>query len=679
MKPNRVLRCVSLLVVASLALTAQVARQETVVPLKNWTTPLYWQPNQTEREATSQALPRNGGPQLVFSANQVSSNALTFIAITPCRLIDTRGAAANFNGIAPFSGPSIPATMSVTFPVQSAAEAAADTTPAPCGTIPSIAQAYSLNLTVVPVAGGAVDYISMWPSGYSQPFVATLNDPQGAVVANAAIVPAGTVNGGISVYNQGPATANIIIDMNGFFAAPTDLNFNTAVGAEALASNPTGMYNTAIGYFALTTNTTGSQNTAIGAGALSSNTTGSDNAASGTGALNSNTTGSNNTASGNGALSSNTTGQLNTATGQAALNNNTTGSNNTATGQAALQSNITGSDNTATGEDALAANTTGAGNTADGVFVLHSNTSGMQNTASGQNALGNNTTGNFNAAFGTGVLSANTTACCNTGVGQIALSSNLTGNSNTAIGESALQNNTTGGGNTAVGDNALVSNTTGGGNIAIGYNAALSVAAGNGNNIHIGSQGVSGDNAAIRIGTQGTQTSAYIAGIWNNTPNVTNLLVCVDANGELGTTGCTSTPSSRRFKEQITDMGDSSSKLLQLRPVTFFYKPQYDDGSHALQYGLIAEEVAPLFPDMVGYDKDGEPNSVKYQSLAPMLLNEVQKEAAQNRQQAEQIRQQAEVNRLQQEQNRKLEERLAAVETLLSAQAATATRAASSQ
>ena len=138
--------------------------------------------------------PQNGGPQLVFSSNQVSTNALTFIAITPCRLIDTRGARRTSTGSAPFSGPSIAATTTVTFPVQSATEASTDTTPAPCGTIPSIAQAYSLNLTVVPVAGGAVDYISMWPSGYAQPFVATLNDPQGAIVANAAIVPAGTVS-----------------------------------------------------------------------------------------------------------------------------------------------------------------------------------------------------------------------------------------------------------------------------------------------------------------------------------------------------------------------------------------------------------------------------------------------------------------------------------------------------
>ena len=164
----------------------------------------------------------------------------------------------------------------------------------------------------------------------------------------------------------------------------------------------------------------------------------------------------------------------------------------------------------------------------------------------------------------------------------------------------------------------------------------MNVSGGN-NNIHIGSSGVSGDSNVIKIGTAGTQTSAYIAGIWNNSPNATNLLVCVDANGDLGTTGCTSTPSSRRFKEQITDMGDSSSKLFQLRPVTFLYKPQYDDGSHALQYGLIAEEVAKLYPEMVGFDKDGQPESVKYQALTPMLLNEVQKQNAQLQTQARRI------------------------------------------
>jgi hypothetical protein len=154
----------------------------------------------------------------VFSANAVSTNALTFVAVTPCRLVDTRGAAAGFNGIQPFSGPSILAGGTLTIPVQSATEAGTNTTPAPCGVIPSIAKAYSLNLTVIPHAGGAVGYISLWPSGSPQPVVSTLNDSQGVVVANAAIVPAGTPSGGISVFNAGPATTDVIIDVNGYFA-----------------------------------------------------------------------------------------------------------------------------------------------------------------------------------------------------------------------------------------------------------------------------------------------------------------------------------------------------------------------------------------------------------------------------------------------------------------------------
>ena len=142
-------RAVSLLVLLPLALTAQVARQaDNMVPLKNWATPLYWQPKQAETQASGKAL-----PQLQFSANAVSADALTFIAITPCRLVDTRGAAAGFNGMDPFAGPSIAAKGTLTVPVQSPTEATANTTPAPCGVIPSIAQAYSFNLTVVPTRG----------------------------------------------------------------------------------------------------------------------------------------------------------------------------------------------------------------------------------------------------------------------------------------------------------------------------------------------------------------------------------------------------------------------------------------------------------------------------------------------------------------------------------------------
>jgi hypothetical protein len=561
-KPSYLVRIVSLQVLTSVALTAQVARHENAVPLKNWSTPLYWQPNQVEREATTKAA-----PQLQFSANQVSTEALTFIAITPCRLVDTRGAAAGFNGISPFSGPSIPAAGTITIPVQSPTEATTDTTPAPCGVIPSIAQAYSFNLTVVPtVAGTAVDYVSLWPAGSAQPFVSTLDDPQGAIAANAAIVPAGTPSGGISVYNDGPATTDVIIDMNGYFAAPTDLSENTAIGAGTLASNTLGIQNSASGFDALQSNTVGDDNTASGAHALQANTTGGSN----------------------------------TANGEGALQANTTGANNTASGAGALYANTAGNSDTASGAGAMGFNTTGGQNTADGFLALGFNTTGTYNTASGDQALPNNTTGSHN--------------------------------------------------------------------IAVGAGAAVNVFGGNSNNIHIGSQGASGDSGAIRIGMVGAQTSTFIAGIYGGTPSTPNLPVCVDANGTLGTTGC-STPSSLRFKEQIADMGDSSGNLLQLRPVTFLYKPQYDDGSHTLQYGLIAEEVAKLYPDLVGYDKDGQPSSVKYQSLAPMLLNEVQKQNAQLQHQVQ----------LQQEENRKLEDRLAALEALLSSQTSATARPAGSQ
>jgi hypothetical protein len=151
---------------------------------------------------------------------------LQFYPFAPCRLVDTRGEAAGFNGIAPFSGPSIASGGTLTIPVQSTTEASTNTTPAPCGTIPSTAQAYSLNITVVPHAAGVVDYVSLWPAGSPKPYVSTLNDTEGLIVANAAIVPAGTPSGGISVYNSGPSATDVVIDMNGYFAPPaTGLQF----------------------------------------------------------------------------------------------------------------------------------------------------------------------------------------------------------------------------------------------------------------------------------------------------------------------------------------------------------------------------------------------------------------------------------------------------------------------
>jgi hypothetical protein len=585
--------------------------QDRVVPLKNWATPLYWQPNQAERGAAA--------PQIVFSANQVSPNALTFVAITPCRLVDTRGSGVGFIGDSPFSGPSLTPGFTQTFLVQSATEA--DTSaPAPCGTIPSIAQAYSFNVTVVPHGGGAVDYISIWPDGGTQPRVSTLDDVQGQVVANAAIVPAGSPSGGVKVYNSGPATTDVIIDMNGFFTAPTDLLNNTAIGAGTLTDNTSGINNTATGSDALTSNQSGGDNTASGVNALKANMSGS----------------------------------FNTATGFNALENNVNGGNNTATGNSALLSNSGGNNNTATGEEALFKNIGGNDNTAVGGLALQANTAGSYNTATGYGALQNNTVSG-NAAFGYQALGANVNGTGNTAVGTNALYVSV-GSSNTAFGYAALGANVNGTANTAVGISALGSDL-GSNNIAIGAGAGANVGlpgatAGTGNdNIYIGNAGGLSDNGVIAIGVQGTQGATYIAGIYGATSS-SGVEVYVNSNGQLGTV-----LSSGRFKEDITDMGDSSSKLLQLRPVSFFYKPEYDDGTHLPQYGLIAEEVAKVYPEMVAYGNDGHILTVKYQLLAPMLLNEVQK-------QDRELRAQAEAIQLQQEQNRKLEDRLRALETL---------------
>jgi len=182
-----------------------------------------------------------------------------------------------------------------------------------------------------------------------------------------------------------------------------------------------------------------------------------------------------------------------------------------------------------------------------------------------------------------------------------------------------LLNNTVASSNTAVGVGALGANTTGAANIAIGASAGVNVTSGN-SNIHIGSLGVSGDSAVIRIGIQGTQTGGtFIAGISGAT-SASGVAVLVNSSGQLGTT-----TSSRRFKDDIADLGGESDLLMKLRPVAFYYKPEYDD-TRTRQYGLVAEEVAQVAPQLVVFDKDGAPQTVRYHFVNAMLLNEVQKQ-----------------------------------------------------
>jgi hypothetical protein len=259
------------------------------------------------------------------------------------------------------------------------------------------------------------------------------------------------------------------------------------------------------------------------------------------------------------------------------------GTNNTFLGANAGNLTMTGDGNTAIGDSTLNSNTTGRWNTASGFSALNKNTASLYNTASGSNALANNIA-----------------------------------DGNTASGAVALENNTTGSFNTAVGFEALRNNTTGNTNIAIGSVAGLNLTTGD-LNIDIGDYGVAGESHTTRIGLAGAGARTFIAGISGVTTALAAVPVLIDNAGQLGTVS-----SSRRYKFDIAAMGVATESLMRLRPVTFRYLAH---GEHApLQYGLIAEEVAEVYPDLVARNKDGEVETVMYQFLAPMLLNEVQKQ-----------------------------------------------------
>jgi Chaperone of endosialidase len=223
------------------------------------------------------------------------------------------------------------------------------------------------------------------------------------------------------------------------------------------------------------------------------------------------------------------------------------------------------------------------------------------------------------------------------------------GESNTALGAGALGANTTGFDNTALGVGALSENTTGANNTAVGHNAGSNLTTGD-NNIHIGNQGTAADSGLIRIGTVGTQTATFIAGISGQT-SASGVAVLVNAAGQLGTT-----TSSQRAKDEIRDMSVASDGVLKLRPVTFRYKPEHDDGSRLLQYGLITEEVAEVYPELAVLDKDGQPSGVRYHVLPAMLLNELQ------RQQRQLTAQQQELDELRAQVRALIKERAAIVE-----------------
>jgi hypothetical protein len=390
---------------------------------------------------------------------------------------------------------------------------------------------------------------------------------------------------------------------------------NTAEGDSALLSvTTTGEFNTAVGWLSLTSNRGGFLNTGVGAGTLLNNI-------------------------GDNSDPLNPKGVLNTAVGAGALIANTTGTGGTANGALALFYNTTGQGNTAVGATALFFNTESGGNTAVGAQALqnnagHGNQEGNLNTAVGLKTLTANTTGQSNTAVGSGPGLVEDEASPATPIlVPAALGSNTTGAYNTAVGASfftlpaALGKNTEGRNNTAVGTGALNNNTTGMDNIAVGVLAGSSLTTGN-NNIDIGNSGVAGEANTIRIGTPPSEPSptppisgqnrTFIAGIYGRPPGANTLAVVCADDGKL-----TANASSRRFKHDIKPMDNASEAILALKPVSFRYN---NDSTDTPWFGLIAEEVAKINPDLIARDKEGKPFGVRYDQVNVMLLNEFLKE-----------------------------------------------------
>lgn len=543
------LRC-SLSFVAFVFATGAWAQAADPVPLKNWAAPLSWRATTAPELAVARerAAKLNGLNAQASPASGTEELGM-LVAITPCRLVDTR-----YDMPTPYgSGSSTPlvwaAGSQITVPAPGLPSGTYSGVANPCVGLPA-AEAYSANITVWPQPAGTIlKWLSVCPTGTPTATcssTATLTGYEGGttgtagIVSNGAVIPA-DASGSFDVYVTD--RTYVIIDVNGYYASIGDATVDTMLGIGALANN------------------TGNENIAVGDYALYSNTTGGANVAS----------------------------------GAYALNRNTTGGANVAVGDNALYSNTTGGDNTASGTQALL-----------------SNTIGNYNTAGGYDALA------FNTA----------------------------GSANTAIGAGPLSYNTTGSNNTAVGFDALYSNTTGAGNIALGDGAGYNLTTGS-SNIDIGNEGVAGESSAIRIG-QSTQQATYIAGIYG--VNAGGSAVYVTSSGQLS-----SASSSRRYKQDIRDMGDTTDVLMGLRPVRFRYKTQGADGSE--QYGLIAEEVEEVAPELVGRGLDGQVDSAHYEKVNAMLLNQVQTQQGQIEEQKGELQSQEEMIRQLQSRPAKLKSR----------------------
>jgi hypothetical protein len=485
---------------------------------------------------------------------KASSPPLPFVAITPCRVVDTRG-----NGFGGQYGP----------PALAGGAPRDFTLTGQCG-VAGTAQAVSLNITVTNTLGPG--FISVYPQGTAAPLVSTLNYGAGQTVANAAVVQLGTA-GGITVI-AGVSGADLIIDTNGYYAGSVVTSLNGLIADVTLAAGtdltltPSGQTLT----LSVNSSSTSTPNTLVKRDSLGNFSAGAITAHL-TGAASLNVLKAGDTMTGDLVLNP---GNINLVTEPS-----TTSSGNILKNGLAFIHDF-GSNNIFIGINAGNFTTTNFGqNVGIGVDALSSVTTGYVNTAIGYRSLHLNQSGTENTAMGANALFSNIDGVSNTAIGGEALANHISGDGNTAIGHSASLGNSTATRNTAVGQYALA-NANGGGNIALGYNAGSSIITGH-DNIAIGGTGPGDESNTTRIGWVGSgQTATFIDGI--SGISIVGTPVVVNASGQLGV----GPPSSARFKDDIRDIGEESNAILKLRPVSFRYKPELDPIGLE-QYGLVAE------------------------------------------------------------------------------------------
>ena len=666
----------AVLAVMILCLGGSALAQDDELPLSNWSAPPYWSPTEprTEVEPGDRMFALVQGMQA--QAEALPSSPLPFVAIAPCRIVDTRQPASDG-----FHQPNFADGEARTFPFPSSPD---------CTGLPATVGAWSLNIQFRPMSQLA--YLTAYPTGITRPGVSTLSAGPAAWVQNAAVVPAGT-SGAIDIYCQ--YAGRVVIDINGYYG-PQSVVTSLTGGASTLTGDvtlgqgsnvtitPSGntltiaatggpggvlpigssgqtLRNNGAAWAASSTLTNDGTNVGIANNLVLPTTTattgqiligpspflhayGTGNTFLGVAAGNLLATSCCNTGSGASSLSSIAGGAYNTANGYQALVQNTDGLLNTAVGAGSLSANTTASRNVAIGYHALHTQSFDSGgyweskNVAVGVEALYSNqptsmTNGLWNVAIGDRSLYSNTTGGYNTAAGTNTLFYNTSGLGNTAVGFHALTSNTTGYENTACGINSLLNNTTGHDNTAIGSSAGSGNQTGSYNVFLGNGAGQNETGSS--TLYIAGAGtkalIYGSFSANQLGINIDTTSSgpalgatldvngqIRARTWTGS-SLTS--VCRDANGVL--VPCD--PSDARLKTAVvalTEEKDVMAILASLRGVAFNWDTSNSRVTNAgpgRQIGFIAQEVEAVLPEVVHVEPDGY-RSVDYAKLTAFLV-----------------------------------------------------------